>query len=245
MQNVHRLRAIRFLTEQQVVTALAFFQNPNRFRLAPTLFGVLHEIIIQDKPLEKIEEQRGWPGRSAKAILSVLLHSLEETRGAFWSDAEVDPDIEEMKATVDYLTGESLIDQSEVMQRFGATPREARLFLILERAKGAVVSKERLLSRLYDAQSIDKVPDLNIVDVFISKLRPKIEPTGYAIRTTWGTGYSLHHEKDTDIAKRDAYWFDLYKGRGVTMQEIARKAHVQPSTVRRAIRREEARRART
>lgn len=245
MQNVHRLRAIRFLTEQQVVTALAFYQDPNRFRLAPTLFGVLHEIIIQGEPLEKIEERRGWPARSAKAILSVLLHSLEETRGTFWCDPDVSESVEEMKATVEYITGESLVDQGEVMQRFGATQKEAKLFLILERAKGSVVSKDQILSRLYDARQIDEVPDLKIVDVFICKLRAKIENRGYEIKTLWGAGYSLHHETDTDIAKRDAEWFDQHKGgTGLSMCEIARKAHVQPSTVMRAIHREDARRRR-
>lgn len=245
MQNVHRLRAIRFLTEQQVVTALAFYQDPNRFRLAPTLFGVLHEIIIQNESLEKIEERRGWPARSAKAILSILLHSLEETRGAFWSDADVPESVEEMKATVEYITGDSLVDQGEVMQRFGATQKEAKLFLILERAKGSVVSKDQIMSRLYDARQIDEVPDLKIVDVFICKLRAKIENRGYKIKTLWGAGYSLHHETDTDISKRDAEWFDQHKGgTGMSMREIARKAHVQPSTVMRAIHREDARRRR-
>lgn len=243
MQNVHRLRAIRFLTEQQVVTALAFYQNPNRFRLAPTLFGVLHEIIIQGEPLEKIEERRGWPARSAKAILSILLHSLEETRGAFWSDAEVNPDVEEMKATVDYITGDNLADQAEVMQRFGCTPREAKLFLILERAKGAVVSKDQILARLYDARQIDEVPEVKIVDVFICKLRDKIAKTGYEIKTTWGMGYSLHHESEADIAKRDAEWFRLHQ-EGCSMREIARQVLVQPSTVMRAINREKERMAR-
>lgn len=173
------------------------------------------------------------------------MHSLEETRGAFWSDAEVNPDVEEMKATVDYITGDNLADQAEVMQRFGATMKEAKLFLILERAKGTVVSKDQILARLYDARQIDEVPDLKIVDVFISKLRAKIETRGYEIKATWGAGYSLHHETDTYIAKRDAEWFDQHKGgTGMSMREIARKAHVQPSTVMRAIHREDARRRR-
>lgn len=244
MQNVHRLRARRFLTEQQVLTAFHFYQDPNRFKLSPTLFAILREIVIEEVPLEKMEEQRGWPARSAKAILSILLFSMEETRGIFWSDADINPEVEELKATVDYITGDSIIDQADVMQRFRFTGREAKLFLILERAEGAAISKDTLLTRLYD-DKIDDPPDMKIIDVFIFKVRQKLEGSGYRIDTIWGAGYSMTHEVvgPSKLQERDADWFVRHMEKGEPLREIARKASVQPSTVLRGVRREEERRA--
>jgi DNA-binding winged helix-turn-helix (wHTH) protein len=239
MQNVHRLRAIKFLTEQQTLTAFKFFQSPNSFNVSPTIFRILREVIILETPLEVMEEKMGWPARSAKAILSVLLFALEETEGLFWRDLEESPDIEDLKATVDYLTGDSIPEQSEVMQRFYATQKEAKLFLILQRSKGEVVRRDTILNRLYDAHEIDKVPDAKIIDVFVCKLRPKIEKAGFRIENVWGEGYRLIFAGTEVQANRDMEWWKAHAKDGVSMREIARRSHVAPSTVLRGIRRAE------
>ena len=89
MRVIFRLRATGHLTEQQVLTAARFGKDPNRFRLAPTGFRFLHDVIIKETELERLEKSRGWAARSAKVVLSVLLHMIEETEGVFWS-AEID-----------------------------------------------------------------------------------------------------------------------------------------------------------
>jgi len=112
MKNIQRLRAIKFITEQQAATAFLFFNDPNRFRLSPTLFGILREAVIEEKSLEAMEEDRGWPARSAKAIVSVILHSMEETRGAFWSDGQMGDD----EVARQQLTIKPLRDDREQIQ---------------------------------------------------------------------------------------------------------------------------------
>ena len=67
MKNVMRLHATKHLTEQQVLTAARFAHDPNRFKLSPTMFRVLRQIVIEERPLEELEKERGWPARSANA----------------------------------------------------------------------------------------------------------------------------------------------------------------------------------
>jgi len=71
------------------------------------------------------------------------------------------------------------------------TPKEFELLLYLSRNKGRVLSRDQLLSSVWD---YDFVGDTRIVDVHISHLREKIEPDTKKpvyIKTIRGLGYKM------------------------------------------------------
>ena len=57
--------------------------------------------------------------------------------------------------------------------------------------KGQVVTKDMLMSHLYGGSD---EPPVKIIDVFICKLRRKLEAVGAdgMIATVWGRGYAIH-----------------------------------------------------
>ena len=92
-----------------------------------------------------------------------------------------------------FVTGQDDQRVPKLIEEFGFTPKEARLFVILSNNPGKVFSKETLIRRLYHGQSEDKIPETKIVDVFICKMRKKL-PEDFRITTHWGEGYSFRVE---------------------------------------------------
>jgi DNA-binding response OmpR family regulator len=74
------------------------------------------------------------------------------------------------------------------------TPQEASLFLSLRQVMPRIRTKEQLLSDLYRIG--DEEPLIKIIDVFVCKLRRKLQPLGVEIETAWGRGYRLVPTKD-------------------------------------------------
>ena len=75
------------------------------------------------------------------------------------------------------------------------TTKEYLILELLSLKKGQVLSKEQILNHLYNA--VDDEPELKIIDVFVCKLRKKIEihTNGEQyIKTIWGSGYKLSDE---------------------------------------------------
>ncbi|MEL6452092.1 MAG: response regulator transcription factor [Pseudomonadota bacterium] len=75
----------------------------------------------------------------------------------------------------------------------GATPldvprRELAVFAALAEAGGAVVSKEQLLDRVYGTGS---ATDDKVIEVYVSRLRKRLEPYDIAIRVVRSIGYAL------------------------------------------------------
>lgn len=66
--------------------------------------------------------------------------------------------------------------------------RELGVLEILMLQAGKVVSKERLVDKLYDWNT---ETTNNAIEVYIHRLRKKLEPAGVAIRTIRGLGYLL------------------------------------------------------
>ena len=76
--------------------------------------------------------------------------------------------------------------------RVDLTAKEYQMFELLCLRKGNVVSKESFLDHLYGGMD---EPEMKIIDVFICKLRKKIEKSGAAsplIQTVWGRGYRVN-----------------------------------------------------
>jgi DNA-binding response OmpR family regulator len=70
------------------------------------------------------------------------------------------------------------------------TGSEMRLLTALADRFPDVVTKEGIMDALYFDQ-IDDEPEIKIVDVFVCKVRKKVEALGLTINTAWGLGYSL------------------------------------------------------
>jgi len=66
------------------------------------------------------------------------------------------------------------------------TPREWSLLEIFLRRTGRVISKEQIAQHL---NAIDDALSANAIEVYVSRLRSKIEPSGVQIRTVRGFGY--------------------------------------------------------
>lgn len=197
MKNVMRLHATKYLTEQQVLTAARFARDPNRFKLSPTMFRVLRQIVIEERPLEELEKERGWPSRSAKAILSLILYSLEESDGLWWEVKDDDDEEISAREKLAWVCGTDVEDQVQIVKTYGLTVTEAQIYLILDRAEGKTLSKETILRRMYStSRSTDEMPSEKVIDVLVCKLRAKLEAGNAAckIETLWGLGYRMERE---------------------------------------------------
>jgi DNA-binding response OmpR family regulator len=98
------------------------------------------------------------------------------------------------RATSQTLTvGDLLVDeQARTVMRdgepIGLTPTEFDLLVAFVRRPGHVLSKERLLALVWDFESYDN----NLVEVYVSMLRRKLEARGSRmLHTVRGAGYVL------------------------------------------------------
>jgi len=66
--------------------------------------------------------------------------------------------------------------------------REVSIMSVLLKEFGRVVNKDRLIAHLYSA---DEAPGPNAIEVFVHRLRKKLAPSKYEIRTHHGIGYQL------------------------------------------------------
>ena len=86
------------------------------------------------------------------------------------------------------------------------TKKEYQIAEILALRKGVVLSKEAILDHLYGG--LDE-PNPKIIDVFICKIRKKLQVLGVEdfIETNWGRGYmAIDHRQDSqshDVATRN------------------------------------------
>lgn len=188
MQNIKNLLHRRFITDQQAVVAARFARRPNEFTLAPSLFRVLHDLIVKDIPLEEYEKQRGWPARSAKLMLGQLLFALQEVEGLFWSgDANISR--EHMIEQIEYLTGDDHQKIFDAMARYGLTKMEARLFVILHN-EARPLTKDTLMRRLYAGLPEADVPTSNVIESFLCYMRKKLR-RDWVIASVFGAGIEL------------------------------------------------------
>ena len=80
-------------------------------------------------------------------------------------------------------------------ERVHLTGKEYQMFELLSLRKGTTLTKEMFLNHLYGGMD---EPELKIIDVFICKLRKKLQQaTGgeHYIETVWGRGYVLRDPK--------------------------------------------------
>jgi len=73
-------------------------------------------------------------------------------------------------------------------EKISLTPREATLMELLLSSEGRVVPKNRIVSAM---SSWDSNFSPNAVEIYVLKLRKKIENTNIRIQTSRGVGYSI------------------------------------------------------
>lgn len=80
------------------------------------------------------------------------------------------------------------------------TGKELSMFETLVKHKGSVRTKEQLVSAMYGV--VDEIPDMKIIDVFICKIRDKLNKKmpglGDSIETVWGRGYTFNHKTSVE-----------------------------------------------
>lgn len=75
-------------------------------------------------------------------------------------------------------------------RRWHLTGKEAVLLAALYARRGNMVNKEGLMSAIYGDRPEE--PEMNIVDVFVCKIRKKLRAIGAGpIDTVWGIGYAI------------------------------------------------------
>ena len=80
------------------------------------------------------------------------------------------------------------------------TSYEYQMLELLSLCKGTTLTKEMFLNHLYGGMD---EPKLKIIDVFICKLRRKLQVATdgqHYIETVWGRGYVLRDPADTHVA---------------------------------------------
>lgn len=84
------------------------------------------------------------------------------------------------------------------------TGKEYQILELLSLRKGLTMTKEMFLNHVYGGMD---EPDMKIIDVFVCKLRKKLELSegcGKYIETVWGRGYVLRDPEPTKIEDRPA-----------------------------------------
>jgi two-component system cell cycle response regulator CtrA len=83
------------------------------------------------------------------------------------------------------------------------TVREFAIVEVLALRKNSTVTKEMLMTQLYSSE-VDEEPEQKIIDVFVHKIRKKLEAaTGeQCIETVWGRGYTMKEPSEVRSAQR-------------------------------------------
>lgn len=146
-------------------------------------------------------------------ILSALGSSRERVEGLRRGADDYLPkpfDFDELLARIEALGRRSVPDPAPAPEALGAmrflrdipaldgpageiplTAREGALLALLLDARGATLSRERILARVWQA---DRDPLTNVVDVYVSRLRRKLraQDAGLRLDAVRGLGYRLH-----------------------------------------------------
>lgn len=123
------------------------------------------------------------PSLSARAELS---RSIAVLRSEYGRLGIISQKIENATYSIETLLGAQFdIAMPDSWIKYNLTSREGRLFDLLYSRKGQCVSRETLHQSLYGT-SINGGPQEKIIDVFICKLRSKLEGSDVWIQTMWG-----------------------------------------------------------
>lgn len=104
--------------------------------------------------------------------------------------AASDQENEILRARVRQLE-DALIGTFEVPVEWSLTGSERQVFGVL--VTRSLATREAIMAALYRDNAVDEA-EIKIIDVFVCKIRKKLDPFGVKIATIWGQGYSLAPE---------------------------------------------------
>ena len=121
---------------------------------------------------------------------SVLMAKIQAMLRRTYDFAESVPVLEHRGAFLN--TGDNTLTYND--EKISLTKNEYRILLCLMENKGAVVSREKLMERLWET---DSFVDENTLTVNVNRLRKKLESAGLTdfITTKFGVGYILEETK--------------------------------------------------
>ena len=183
------LYANGYLTDEHISAAKSWRDNPVKMFLAPSMFRIMHDAIFKDLGVEAIEHRHGLPGRSAKAILRLILQALYECESIFIRRPEDASDAH--RAEIELLRGENVDDLSDLITRFSISPMRAKIFLVLKNAGGRMVTYDTIAQRTWRFSHNGNPPAVSTLKVQICHLRKAISGSEFTIKTVHGIGYSL------------------------------------------------------
>jgi two-component system cell cycle response regulator CtrA len=108
----------------------------------------------------------------------------------------IEEENETLREKIDYLERTLLGDGIIMPPEFKLTGKEGQVLNAL--LARDILTKESIMTALYSDQP-NAIPEQKIVDVFVCKMRPKLEPFGIKIETIWGSGYSLTVESKAEL----------------------------------------------
>ena len=102
-------------------------------------------------------------------------------------------DFERMSDEISTLTSAYLLPSPlpDEFDNIGITKSHMRIVALLHARLGRLVSKSAIFDAVYFDKSECDIADIKIIDIFICKIRPKLESTPYRIETVWGQGFRM------------------------------------------------------
>lgn len=183
-------------------------EDPARVEMPPMALDVMTSLLIDKWRVEEYEQELGAPARTARPLLAQALDTYialdrqalsagrarrmptlrDEIRAEKRPRDEV---IEDLQARIEWLTCTyegADDDVVRVMVELGVQRQVAHLYLILKRADGVTLPRERIMNRLYANKPDEAEP--RIVEVLVHRLRKKL-PSDMRIENVWGVGYRM------------------------------------------------------
>ena len=105
---------------------------------------------------------------------------------------ELEHDVKMLKA----LKADMLADNLPGLEHVPMTNIEKQILARLDRGRPHAVSRDAIFSWLYSARAGKREPTLRIVDVYVTKIRKKIDGTTWRVQTVLGFGYLLERVGD-------------------------------------------------
>lgn len=93
------------------------------------------------------------------------------------------------------------------------TPKESAVLRALAGADGRVCSKAYLMDHIYGLETADIEPGWKIIDVFICRLRSKLERFPFEIKTSRGRGYYLEFADGSGPVDTGNAWIQTWSGK--------------------------------
>lgn len=102
---------------------------------------------------------------------------------------ELQKQVDDLEFQVDNLT--SALEKHGKPYLAGLTSTEEKVAQLLRERAPNIVAKTAIFDLLYAFRHDDETPKITIVDVFICKIRAKLDAFGIKIETAWGRGYFM------------------------------------------------------